>query len=614
MLFRSSSSASENLESKAKEKQLGLKSFFGKIKINYFINSLSIAKKIGYGYSVSIGLAILGTTSGLVIADYYEKQAQIQLELAYQQEDMLRNLENAVMTTRLHPQRLVTVIEDSVWLEFEKNKFLAHVEQVKIFLSELEFFIKKNPNHLAVEYEYLTNILQKYQKNTESYSTLIKSFWEKIDSNKLEMKKTSSNQSEFMVIMKGKEAARINVTFELISEELSRILIRAKTQKQHANTSFSHAQALRLQTIFGSMLLSVAIAAALALYTSGGIARPLLAVTDVARKITQEQDFDLRSPVTSTDEVGTLATSLNQLVQWVGDYTHELEVSRQTLEQRVEERTQELKLALQDLQETQGQLIQTEKMSSLGQMVAGVAHEINNPVNFIYGNIECASCYFQDLLDLIHLYQQQYPNQNKIIEEKIQEIEFEFLSNDLFKMLSSMKIGAQRIREIVLSLRNFSRLDEAEMKEVDIHEGIDNTLLILNHRIKQEIEIIKKYGNLPLVECYPAQLNQVFMNILSNAIDALIDENVSSNKQIAIETSKLNNNQVKIVIKDNGPGIPSEIKNKLFDPFFTTKPVGKGTGLGLSICYKIIEKHKGNIEVVSDLGKGTEFILTLPIK
>jgi signal transduction histidine kinase len=212
------------------------------------------------------------------------------------------------------------------------------------------------------------------------------------------------------------------------------------------------------------------------------------------------------------------------------------------------------------------------------------------------------------------LYQEQYPDKNLFIEEKIEEIDLEFLMEDLSKMLSSMKVGSQRIREIVLSLRNFSRLDESEMKDVDIHEGIDNTLLILNHRLNQEIKVIKKYGDLPLIDCYPAQLNQVFMNIISNAIDALIESKKQANKQIVIETSKVDDQYIKVGIKDNGEGILPEIITKLFDPFFTTKPVGQGTGLGLSICYQIIDKHQGKIEVVSAVGEGTKFVITLPIK
>ncbi|NWF60211.1 MAG: HAMP domain-containing protein [Fischerella sp.] len=610
MLFRGSSSS---LENKAKTKQVNSKAL--PTFLNRFTSSLSIAKKIGYGYSLSIGIAVLGTSSGLAIADYYEKQAQKQLELASQQESNLRKLENAVIMTRIHPQRLVSVLEDSIWLEFEKSKFLADISQVKAELTELEDFVKNNPNGLAVENKDLHKLLNKYQTNTEKYTELVKSWWQIIDFNKLNSGKIQSNQNDLAVLLKGEQSIRINVNFEMLTEELSRILKIAENQKQQANARFRLAQELQLLIIIGSMVLSVVLAAVLALYTSRAIASPLQAVTNVARQITAESDFSLRANVASTDEVGTLATSLNQLVQWVGDYTHELELARQTLEERVEERTLELKETLQDLKETQTQLIQTEKMSSLGQMVAGIAHEINNPVNFIYGNIECANNYIQDLLNLLNLYQQHYPDPQSAIEEKIEEIDLDYLCEDVSKVLSSMKIGAQRIREIVLSLRNFSRLDEADIKKVDIHEGIENTLLILNHRFKQGVEVIKAYGNLPLIECYPAQLNQVFMNIISNAIDALLDDKSDeTSKEIKIATSRVNDSYIKVSISDNGPGISPEIKAKLFDPFFTTKPVGKGTGLGLSICYKIVEKHHGKIEIFSEIGRGTEFVISLPIQ
>ncbi len=610
MLFRGSSSS---LENKAKTKQVNSKAL--PTFLNRFTSSLSIAKKIGYGYSLSIGIAVLGTSSGLAIADYYEKQAQKQLELASQQESNLRKLENAVIMTRIHPQRLVSVLEDSIWLEFEKSKFLADISQVKAELSELEDFVKNNPNGLAVENKDLHKLLNKYQTNTDKYTELVKSWWQIIDFNKLRSGKIQSNQNDLAVLLKGEQSIRINVNFEMLTEELSRILKIAENQQQQANARFRLAQELQLLIIIGSMVLSVVLAAVLALYTSRAIASPLQAVTNVARQITAESDFNLRAKVASNDEVGTLATSLNQLLQWVGDYTHELELARQTLEERVEERTLELKETLQDLKETQTQLIQTEKMSSLGQMVAGIAHEINNPVNFIYGNIECANNYIQDLLSLLNLYQQHYPDPQSAIEEKIEEIDLDYLCEDVSKVLSSMKIGAQRIREIVLSLRNFSRLDEADIKKVDIHEGIENTLLILNHRLKQGVEVIKTYGNLPLIECYPAQLNQVFMNIISNAIDALLDDKSDkTSKEIKIATSRVNDSYIKVSISDNGPGIPPEIKAKLFDPFFTTKPVGKGTGLGLSICYKIVEKHHGKIEIFSEIGRGTEFVISLPIE
>ena len=316
----------------------------------------------------------------------------------------------------------------------------------------------------------------------------------------------------------------------------------------------------------------------------------------------------------------------------------------QLSEAQISSKAAELEQALLELQRTQAQLMQTEKMSSLGQLVAGVAHEINNPVGFITVNINYACDYIQDLLRILNLYQQHYPQPTEEIKSELQEIDLDFLIKDFPKLLNSMQVGADRINQIVLSLRKFSRPDESEMRPIDIHESIDNTLMILRHRLNgtgsiPKIEVIKEYGRLPLVECYAGQLNQVFMNLISNAIDALESESGEGNKEsnaltesesspqqtinildsaaptIKISTQIKDNQWIIIGIEDNGPGMPEEVRQQLFRPFFTTKPMGKGTGLGLSISYQIVvEKHGGDLNCFSVPGQGTQFVIKIPIR
>ncbi|MGK7925130.1 MAG: sensor histidine kinase [Spirulina sp.] len=569
----------------------------------------SISKKIVYANSLAIGIAISGTMLGLAIGDYYHDRARENLAIATQQEMLLYDLETAILKIRAHPQKLIASIEDPIWFRYEVGQFQTNIKRANQLLAELE----RERDRAGKSTQYIEKLCRDYQTTVDAYVERFEQIWPQVNPLRLSAEGREEAQKKVLLSVLEEETRQIDIQFEKLTGQFEKLLEVAVDKQDIANYQAERAKHLRERIILASLLFSSGIAIILSLYTGRKIARPLEAVTETARKVMQNSDYTLQAPVKTRDEVGVLANSLNQLIGKVKQQIEQLAEARNCLEERVKERTQELQETLETLQETQTQLIQTEKMSSLGEMVAGIAHEINNPVSFIHGNVTCATEYLQDLFDLLILYRESYPDGKPQIQERIEEIDLDFIQSDFPKLLTSMRMGTQRIQEIVTSLRNFSRLDEAEVKDVNIHEGIESTLIILSSKIKQGIEIIKDYGDLPHISCYPAQLNQVFLNLIVNGIDALIGSEIDP-KQITIHTRQTEEQEIQVSIQDNGLGIPEEIRHKIFNPFFTTKPIGKGTGLGLAICYRIIEKHDGRIDVLSEVGQGTEFRITLPIQ
>lgn len=387
-------------------------------------------------------------------------------------------------------------------------------------------------------------------------------------------------------------------------------------EKINANTQIT------ILLCFGALIGATAIG----IFTSRWITLPILHLNQASQSMAFGQ---LQQTVKDCkiQEINTLADSFNRMGEQLHESFTALEKSNEDLEERVEKRTTELQNTLSELQRTQTQVIQSEKMSALGNLVAGVAHEINNPVGFLAGNIEPAKIGIKDLFELIDLYEKKFPPDAEI-EDKIAEIDLEYLREDLPKLIGSMSKGVERIRDISTSLRTFSRADSDRPVPFNIHDGLDSAILILKHRLKANenrpaIEIIKNYGELPMVECYAGQLNQVFMNIIANAIDALEEGNqgrkyqeIENSPNLITITTEVDHTKKLVIIQiaDNGKGMTENVQKKIFDHLFTTKGVGKGTGLGLAIANQIItEKHQGDIKVNSILGKGTEFFINIPI-
>ncbi|WP_339376789.1 ATP-binding protein [Nostoc sp. 106C] len=513
---------------------------------------LSIRQKIVFGYGLALGIGVVGITIGLVIGDRYFQEARHQMMLADEEGGLLSSLQGELLEIQIHQPEILTLLQQSQAVKQQTSHLLTDIAEAETVLSQLQDLSKSSLK------ANLQALLKKYDTTTVVYLSQLKALCQQISSLSSKPEELAKAQQLILELSTSQTAQK----FYQFTHELTDFAKTVRERQEEADTAQNQAAEIQAQIIIGSILLSIAIAAILAFYISRIIASPINAVRDVAQKVTQEANFELQAPITTTDEVGALASSLNQLIQQV---KHLLE------EQQAE---------------AQARLIQSEKMSSLGRMLTGVAHEINNPVNFISGNLAHAKTYIDDLLALLQTYKAEVPNPPDAVQYLIEEIDLEFLKDDLPKLFNSMNVGADRTREIVRSLKDFSRLDEGEAQLVEIHPCIESTLLILNNRLKKGISIVRNYGEIPAIPGYTGLLYQVFMNILSNAIDAVEEkwaENSLFKPEITIITERWENNFVVVRIADNGSGIAPDTQEKIFETFFTTKPRGIGTGLGLAI-------------------------------
>ncbi|MGG6294034.1 ATP-binding protein [Leptolyngbya sp. AN02str] len=574
----------------------------------HVLRRLTIGTKIGLGYALVLGMATFGSLAGLAVGNRIRSQVAAQQELYSQQEKLTSDLQMALLEIRSREQQLIRLIHNPRQFQFEYSSIKLRIDRARLLMADFEEFATRNP--ASVQDSDTTTLAQLLQNRraVDQYLSQIEAL--------LTQAYTLDDDSD-LVNVRLREQQLFEAFYQsptvLKLDEFSQRLSRVRTSMQiledQALQDLEAAELLRLHIVLGSAIVSIALSIFMAIYISRAIAYPLIATTRVARQVTSDANFDLQAPVTTQDEVGVLADSLNRLIQ------------------RVKHLLQEQQAAAEAQQQLQRQqMIQSEKMSSLGRMMAGVAHEINNPVNFLYGNLDHANHYVADLLDLLRLYKAAMPNPTMAIQTKTHEMDLDFLEEDLPKLLQSMKLGADRTRQIVLSLKNFARMDDAEPHSVDLAACLDSTLLILNNRIKQKVTIVRNYNSVPAIQGYSGLLYQVFMNLLSNAVDALDESQACSttpakladahlppcNAKIEI-TLKHDTNWVTVSIADNGCGIPTEKMDRIFEAFYTTKPVGIGTGLGLSISREIIEdNHKGKITCRSTPGEGTEFRIQLP--
>ena len=593
----------------------------------YFYN-LKIGRKIGLGYALALGVAVSGTITSFIVGDYYQYLTEKKEERAHQETELLTRLHSRILQTQNHQQKLLLLNKNLEEFQEESEHLLKYKGEMQQTWAELKIFVEASPNLMEAEYQKkLITLLHTYDQVPQRYNLELE--WRLEYINNLDLTKPDEVEKG-QALLRQLTSSSAGIELDSLADDFVEIINDAYYQLEKAEKSQKKGIKVAEKIVTASILLSIIVATLLAIFISRAIAQPLENLTQVAQRSTEQSDFDLQAHIQHNDEIGLLANTFNQLIRSVKELLDKQKKANKTLEQysqsleiKIEERNQ----ILQELKITQAQMLQSEKLSALGKMVAGIAHEINNPVSFIHGNLSYVQEYASSLIQFLQVYQNYYPNPVPEITAEAEALDIEFIQADLPKILNSMKVGTARIHQIVLSLRNFSRLDEAEMKAVDIHEGIDSTVLILQHRLSKTskrpaIQVICDYDSLPKVECYPGQLNQVFMNILANAIDALEErmadctyQELEKNPgQIRIQTINVDYNWIKIIISDNGIGISLSVKKQIFDPFFTTKEIGRGTGMGLPISYQVItEKHSGKLECFSKLDEGTKFIIEIPI-
>ena len=563
-----------------------------------------IGWQIGYGYLVAIAIGWAGSITGMVIADYFQGQGILQLIDAQKQAQLLTEFEQTVGQAQLHGTRAIALSNNRDKLAEELSALRTNLSEVAVLRQTFDAFLSDRPAWTAADPAVLSFLLADYEQLLNQQADSIVTTLE-----------TEQPQDALPAILSAEVTEQLDQRYS----DLTALISVAQSQAAQASDVMETAQGFEKFMIVVSMTLAGCLAGVLAWRTTRAIAVPLEKVTHAAQQVTQKADYDVRIAVSRNDQIGVLATALNNLIERVAERTQSLEQAAQVSAVQ----NQELEETLATLRRTQLSLVQSEKMSSLGQLVAGIAHEINNPLGFIHGNLNYADQYSSSLLAVIDQLRSALNEPVNIPGEESEDIDIDFIREDFPKVLHSIKNGAERINNLVVSLKIFSRLQESHLKLSNLNDGLDSALLLLGHRLKRqsqrpEIQIQRCYGELPLVECYGSQINQACMNILCNAVDAIDErwEQAEADWQPLITLRTLQvGDHVRLEIENNGLTIPQSARDKVFDPFFTTKPPGQGVGLGMSTSYEIIHRqHRGKLSFTSPAasGCGARFTVEIP--